>query len=103
MGKIGRKDMMPLTPIIVVDVVDVRGIDFMGLFPNSFENEYILLCVDSVSKWVEAIRTRTNESKVVVIFLRENIFTGYGMRRAISSDQGIHLDNRSLDILLRRF
>ena len=103
MGKIGRKDMMPLTPIIVVDVVDVRGIDFMGLFPNSFENEYILLCVDSVSKWVEAIRTRTNESKVVVIFLRENIFASHGMPKDIISDQETHFDNRFFDALLNRY
>lgn len=94
---------MPLTPIIVVDLFDVWGIDFMGPFPNSFGNEYILLCVDYVSKWVEAIPTRTNESRVVVKFLRENIFARYGMPRLIISDQGTHFDNRSFDALLRRY
>jgi len=69
MGKIGRKDMMPLTSIIVVDMFDVWNVDFMGLFSNSFENEYILLCVDYMSKWVEAVPTWTNDSKVVVRFL----------------------------------
>jgi len=38
MGKIGRKDMMPLTPIIAVDIFDMWGLDFIGLFPNSFGN-----------------------------------------------------------------
>jgi len=42
--------MMPLNPIIVVDVFDVRSIDFMGPFPSSFGNESILLVVDYVSK-----------------------------------------------------
>jgi len=78
--------MMPLNPIIVLDIFDVWGIDFMGPFPNSFGHEYILLCVNYVSKWVEAIPTRTNESRVVAKFLRENIFTRYGMPRLIISD-----------------
>jgi len=95
--------MMPLNPIIVVDIFDVWGIDFMGPFSNSFGNEYILLCVDYVSKWVEAISTRTNESRVVVKFLRENIFARCGMPCLIISDQGTHFDNRSSDALLKRY
>jgi len=41
--------MMSLNPIIVVDIFNVLGIDFIGPFPSSFENEYILLAVDYVS------------------------------------------------------
>ena len=47
LGRISRWDMMPLSPIIVVEIFDVWGIDFMGPFP-SFGNEYILLAVDYV-------------------------------------------------------
>jgi len=50
---------MPLISIIV------WAIDFMGPFLNSFGNEYILWCMDYMSKWVEVIPIRTNESKVV--------------------------------------
>jgi len=71
--------MMPLSPIIVVEVFDVWGIDFTGPFLSSFRNEYILLAVDYVSKWVEAIHSKTNEAKVVIKFLRENIFARFGM------------------------
>ena len=95
--------MMPLNPIIVVDTFDVWGINFMGPFPNLFGHEYILLCVDYVSKWIEAIPARTNESRVVVKFLRENIFARYGMPRLIIRDQGTHFDNRSFDALLKRY
>ena len=35
----------------------VWGIDFMGPFPLSFGYEYILVAVDYVSKWIEAIAT----------------------------------------------
>ena len=78
--------MMPPNPIIVVEVFDVWGIDFNGPLPSLFGNKYILLAMDYVSKWVEAIPSRTNEAKVVVKFLRENIFARFCMHRAIISD-----------------
>ena len=68
-----------------------------------FWNEYILLTVDYVSKWVEAVPTRTTEARVIVKFLRENIFSRYGMPKAIISDQGTHFNNRSFGALLRRY
>ena len=35
--------------------------------------QFILIAVDYVSKWVEAMPTKTNDNKVVVKFLKENI------------------------------
>ncbi|XP_058181163.1 uncharacterized protein LOC131299595 [Rhododendron vialii] len=91
LGSMTRKDEMPLTSILVVEIFDCWGIDFMGPFPVSFGNLYILLAMDYVSKWVEAIVTRTNDAKVVVEFLKDNILSQFGMPRAIISDQGTHL------------
>ena len=70
---------MLLNPIIVVEIFHVWGMDFMGQFPPSFENEYIFLAVDYVSKWIEVILTWINDAKVVVKFLVENIFARFGM------------------------
>ncbi|PNX72416.1 hypothetical protein L195_g028306, partial [Trifolium pratense] len=56
---ITRKSEMPQQPMFFCEVFDVSGIDFMGPFPMSFGFLYILLAVDYVSKWVEAIPTRT--------------------------------------------
>ncbi|XP_052185243.1 uncharacterized protein LOC127796879 [Diospyros lotus] len=55
LGSLSRRNMMPLHPIQVLEVFDCWGMDFMGPFVNSFGHEYILLAVDYVSKWVEAI------------------------------------------------
>ena len=52
-GNISSRNEMPLRGIMVVQIFDVWGIDFMGPFPPSFGNLYILLAVDYVSKWVE--------------------------------------------------
>jgi len=103
LGKLSRRDMMPLHPILIVDIFDVWGIDFMGPFPMSFGKEYILLAVDYVSKWVEAIPTKSNDNKVVVKFLKENIFSRFGTPRTIISDRGTHFCNRSFEALMRKY
>nr|GEU76052.1 putative ribonuclease H-like domain-containing protein [Tanacetum cinerariifolium] len=53
-GKISQKDEMPQNSIQVCEIFDVWGIDFMGPFPSSKGNKYILVAVDYLSKWVEA-------------------------------------------------
>ena len=89
-GNISKKNEMPMKIFMEVEVFDVWGIDFMGPFPPSFNNEYILVAVDYVSKWVEAIATPRNDSKVVINFLRKHIFTRFGVPRALVSDGGSH-------------
>jgi len=61
LGSILKCHMMPLNPIIVIEIFDCWGIDFMGPFPPSFGFLYILVAVDYVSKWIEAIPSRNND------------------------------------------
>ena len=60
------------------------------------------MAVDYVSKWVEAIATQTNDAKVVIKFLKKNIFTRFGMPWALLSDNGTHVCNKPLETLLRK-
>ena len=69
MGNISRRNEMPLQGILVVKIFYVWGIDFMGPFPLSFGNIYILLVVDYVSKWVEATTCPKNDVSTVVGFI----------------------------------
>ena len=101
--RISKRDMMPLSPILEIELFDVWGIDFMGPFPNSIENQYILVAVDYVSKWVEAIPSRTNDNKVVIKFLKENIFSRFETPHAIISDNGTHFCNRSFEAHMRKY
>ena len=94
---------MPQQPMLFCEVFDVWGIDFMGPFPVSFGFTYILPIVDYVSKWVEAIATRTNDSHVVAAFIRSNLFCRFGIPKAIISYQGTHFCNRLLDGLFRKY
>ncbi|RDX94157.1 hypothetical protein CR513_23492, partial [Mucuna pruriens] len=98
-----RRHEMPRQPILFCEVFDVWGIDFMGPFPVSNGYSYILLAVDYVSRWVEAITTRTNDAKVVVDFLKFNIFCRFGVPKALTSDQGSHFCNRAMASLLQKY
>ena len=76
-----------------VEVFDCWGIDFVNPFPSFFGNEYILVVVDYVSKWVEAVATSHNDAKTVVKFLKKNIFSRFGVSRILISDGGTHFCN----------
>ncbi|GKC14260.1 reverse transcriptase domain-containing protein [Tanacetum coccineum] len=69
-GKISQQDEMPQNAIQVCEIFNVWGIDFMGPFPSSHGNKYILVAVDYLSKWVEAKALPTNDARFVVKFLK---------------------------------
>ena len=71
----------------------------MGPFPISHGHMYILLAVDYVSRWVEAIASKTNDGAVVLKFLKENIFSRFGVPKAMISDGGSHFCNKPFEKL----
>nr|GFC85768.1 reverse transcriptase domain-containing protein [Tanacetum cinerariifolium] len=83
---------MPQNAIQVCEILDVWGIDFMGPFPSSKGNKYILVAVDYLSKWVEAKVLPTNDARVVVKFLK-SLFSRFGTPRAIISDRDTQFCN----------
>ena len=80
---------MPLTGILKIELFDVWGIDFMGPFPNFGTYKYILVDVDYVSKWVEAIATPTNDSRVVAKFMKNY--------------RGFHFVEKGFETLLKKY
>ena len=103
MGNISKRHEMPLQGILVVQLFDVWGMDFMGPFPASFGNIYILQTMNYVSKWVEAASCPKNDSNTVVGFLQRNILSRIGTPRTIISDGGSHFANKVFEKLMGRY
>ena len=75
----------------------------MGPFPTSFGNLYILLVIDYVSKWVEAIVCPRNDASTVVRFIQRNILSRFGEPKSIISDEGNHFANKVFAKIMNRY
>nr|XP_033508204.1 uncharacterized protein LOC117273214 [Nicotiana tomentosiformis] len=102
-GTIMKKHEMPLKNILAVEIFDVWGIDFIGPFPYSNGYRYILLAVNYVSSWVEAIDFPTNDAKVVVNFVKKAHLYMLGTPRLLVSDRGTHFYNKLLNNVLAKY
>ncbi|GKF19908.1 reverse transcriptase domain-containing protein [Tanacetum coccineum] len=83
------RNEMPQKNIQIYEVFDVWGLDFMGPFPDSRGNKYILVAVDYVSKWVEAQALPTNDAHVVP--------------KSLISNRGTHFCNSQLEKALLKY
>ncbi|GJT47033.1 reverse transcriptase domain-containing protein [Tanacetum coccineum] len=83
---ISSRNQMPLTNVLVSEVFDIWGIDFIGPFPSSQNNKYILVTIDYILKWVEAEALPTNDARVVVKFLQK-LFSRFGFPKALISNR----------------
>nr|XP_009595482.2 uncharacterized protein LOC104091772 [Nicotiana tomentosiformis] len=81
-GSISKRHEMPIKFVTEVEIFGVWGIDFMGPFVSSYGMKYILVGLDYVSKWVEAIALPNNE---------------------VLSDGGSHFCNKAFTGLLEKY
>jgi hypothetical protein len=86
---------MPLTLNLQIDIFDVRGIDFIGSFPNSEGCEYILVVIDYVSKWVEALPCWAADVMHSKRKFQEVIVSRYRVPRILISGGGSHFIDRT--------
>jgi RNase H-like domain found in reverse transcriptase/Integrase core domain/Integrase zinc binding domain len=103
MGSISRRNEMPQKGILEIELFDVWGVDFMGPFPSSCGNRFILVAVDYVSKWVEALACPNADSIVVKRFFKKTIFPRFGVPQVVISDGGSHFINRQFRNLLEKY
>ena len=94
-GNIDTRDAMPLTNNLQIELFDVWGIDYMGPFPPSKKYEFILVAVDYVSKWVEALPCKHADNISSKRMFEEIIFPRFRVPRVVISDGGAHfIDKR---------
>jgi hypothetical protein len=87
---------MPLTNNLHIELFDVWGIDYMGPFPKSKNYEYILVAVDYVFKWVEAMPYRATDSRSSKKMFEEIIFPRFSVPGMVISDGGSHFIDKKL-------
>jgi hypothetical protein len=92
---INARDVMPLTTNLQIDIFDVWGIDFMGSFPKFEGCEYILVAVNYVSKWVEALPCQATDALHSKKMFHEVIFPRFGVPLIIIRDGGSHFIDRT--------
>ncbi|GJW05393.1 reverse transcriptase domain-containing protein [Tanacetum coccineum] len=101
-GNISARNETPQRYIQVCKIFDVWGIDFMGPFPLSNGNKYILVAIDYVSKWVEAQALSTSDARNVVKFLKR-LFACFGMPKALISNRGTHFCNYQMERAMKKY
>jgi hypothetical protein len=87
---INTSDAMPLTSNLQIDIFDVWGIDFMRPIPNLEGCKYILVAVNYVAKWVEALPYRAADGMHSKRMFHEVIFPRDIVPRIVISDGGSH-------------
>ncbi|GJW23196.1 reverse transcriptase domain-containing protein, partial [Tanacetum coccineum] len=87
---------------VICEIFDDWGIDFMGPFPSSNGNKYVLVAIDYVSKWVEAQAFPTNDAQNVVNFLKR-LFARFGILKALISDRGTHFCNYQMEKAMKMY
>ena len=102
-GKMRRRHEMPQQGILEVELFDVWGVDFIGPLPSSKGYTHILVAVDYVSKWVEAVPTVHVDSKAICNLFKHTIFPRFGVPRIVISDGGAHVKNKQLEALLEKY
>ena len=73
----------------------------LGPFQKSQDCEYILVVVDYISKWVEALPCRAAIAKHVRKMFHEVIFPRFGTPRMVISDGGSHFMDKTFRAFLK--
>jgi transposase InsO family protein len=74
----------------------------MGPFPKSKNCKHILVVVDYVSKWVEAMPCRAADSRSSKKMFEDIIFLRFGVPRMVISDGGSHFIDKGFQRYLLR-
>ena len=82
------------------------GIDFVGPIAPATrhgQKQYILVATEYVTKWAEAVATRTDNANDVARFLYENIITRFGCPKELVTDRGTHFLNATITALTDKY
>ncbi|XP_021722602.1 uncharacterized protein LOC110690083 [Chenopodium quinoa] len=71
--------------------------------PLSAHHEYILIATDYFTMWVEVQAFRSLNSRAIILFLEEKIFTRYGILESITMDEATMFIEHEFNSYLKEF
>jgi hypothetical protein len=105
--RIGRPtstDEMPLCAQVMIEPFRKWALDFVvPISPMSHKKNYILVCTDYVTKWVEAKSLFRATEKCVVEFIYEDIFTCFGVPHEIFMNQGTQFTSKMMREITEKY
>jgi hypothetical protein len=97
-------DEMPLRAQVMIEPFEKWALDFVGpISPMSRKKNYILVCTDYVTKWVEEKSLFRAKEKYVVEFIYEDIFTHFYVPCEIVTDQGTQFTSKLMRELTEKY
>ena len=78
-----------------------RALTSWGPFQKSHDSDYILIAVDYLSKWVEALPCRATDARHVRKMIHEVIFPCFETQRMVISDGGCHFIDKTFKAFLK--
>ena len=81
---------MPMNYSLVCEPFDVWGLDYLGPFPVSDGHTHILVAIDYVTKWVEALPTKHADAATSLKMIKDNILPRFGVPKILITIGGSH-------------
>jgi hypothetical protein len=80
------------------------ALDFVELINSpSKRKTYILVCIDYVTKWVEAKALLKVTKKAIINFLFEYVFIRFGVSWEICLDQGLQFTSKLIQSIPKQY
>jgi hypothetical protein len=102
-GNISRRNEMPMNYTLVIEPFDCWGFDSMGPCPPSKGYTHILVAIDYVAKWVEAVPTKSADGETSLKMLKDVIFPRFGVPRYLMTDGVSHFIHSGFRKTLARY
>jgi hypothetical protein len=105
-GKLSRRENMPLSPLLTLHAFAKCAIDFVGPInpPGKCTGaRYIITMIEYLTKWVEARAVKDCSETIVACLIFDDIIPRFGCPKILMSNEGTHFINKNIEALSQEF